>query len=131
MGVTGLWDVLRPAGTSRSFTAIAVDAFAQTDTERTWRGCRVGIDASIWLNHAQFSAGRKDEDRGANPEIRTLFFRLCKWSKMPFTLVFVFDGRERPGIKRGSRMGKSGSHNLAKGFKDLLDIFRIDWREAR
>ena len=67
---------------------------------------------------------------GANPEIRTLFFRLCKRPRMPFTLVFVFNGRQRPGVKRGSRMGKSGTHNLANDSKKLLDIFRIEWREA-
>ncbi|KAI0323748.1 hypothetical protein GY45DRAFT_1439491 [Cubamyces sp. BRFM 1775] len=129
MGVSGLWQVLNHAGESRSLVNLAVvDGFEKN--EYGTRSFRLGIDASIWLNHAQFSGGRKDEDRGANPEIRTLFFRLCKWSKMPFTLVFVFDGRQRPGVKRGSRMGKSGTHNLANDFKKLLDIFRIDWREA-
>ncbi|KAH9894731.1 hypothetical protein C8Q73DRAFT_691273 [Cubamyces lactineus] len=129
MGVSGLWEILNHAGQPRSLVNLAVVEGFEKNAYGT-RSFRLGIDASIWLNHAQFSRGRMEEDRGANPEIRTLFFRLCKWSKMPFTLVFVFDGRQRPGIKRGSRMGKSGSHNLAKGFKALLDIFRIEWREA-
>lgn len=28
-------------------------------------------------------------------------------------------------------MGKSGSHDLSKSFKELLDAFGIEWREVR
>ena len=47
------------------------------------------------------------------------------------TLLFMFDGRERPKVKRGSRMGKSGSHPHAKGFKEMIELFGWDWREVR
>jgi Holliday junction resolvase YEN1 len=40
----------------------------------------------------------------------------------------VFDGRERPKVKRGSKMGKAGSHNLTDSMKKLLDIFGMEWR---
>ncbi|KAI0702544.1 hypothetical protein C8Q76DRAFT_632692, partial [Earliella scabrosa] len=124
--------ILNHAGKSRAIAHLAVvDGFEKNDSG--CRAFRVGVDASIWLQHATFSAGRpEDRDkRGHNPELRLLFNRLCKLSRLPLSLLFMFDGKERPKVKRGSRMGKSGSHNLAKGFKKLLDIFGVDWREAK
>ena len=124
--------ILNHAGKSRAIAHLAVvDGFEKNDSG--CRAFRVGVDASIWLQHATFSAGRPEdrEKRGHNPELRLLFNRLCKLSRLPLSLLFMFDGKERPKVKRGSRMGKSGSHNLAKGFKKLLDIFGVDWREVR
>lgn len=73
-------------------------------------------------HHASFSKG------GDNPELRCLFFRLRSLAELPILPLFVFDGRERPKVKRGSKMGKSGSHNLTQGLKSLLDIFGMEWR---
>jgi len=39
--------------------------------------------------------------KGENPELRTLFFKFCRLLKAPVTLVFVFDGPDRPPVKRG------------------------------
>ena len=124
MGVTGLWDVLRPAGTSRSFTAIAVDAFAQTDTERTWRGCRVGIDASIWFVHSTYGK------EGENPELRTIFFRLTRLLKLPFLPLFVFDGPMRPDVKRGKLIDKK-PHWMVDGMKRMVEAFGFEARTVR
>ncbi|EAU91346.2 hypothetical protein CC1G_07381 [Coprinopsis cinerea okayama7 len=88
------------------------------------RAYRVGIDASIWFKHSTFSKG------GENHELRTLFFKIIYLLKMPILPLIVFDGRHRPKEKRGSRMGKSGSHNLSRPFKELLDAFGVEWREA-
>lgn len=85
----------------------------------------IGIDASIWYHHAMFSK------KGESPELRFLFFRLCKLTRLPFIPLFVFDGRERPEVKRGSRMGKAGSHALTAGFKKLLELFGMEWRMVR
>ncbi|TCD69961.1 hypothetical protein EIP91_005550 [Steccherinum ochraceum] len=124
MGIQGLWDLIRPAGKSRSLTNIAVvDGFE--DNKSGKRGFRLGIDASIWYQHAQGSQG------GVNPEERLLFFRLCGLAKQPILPLFVFDGRERPRVKRGSKLGKTGSHKLNKKMKEMLDCFGMEWREAR
>lgn len=112
------------SGKSRSLVHLAVvDGFEKNVSRR--RAYRVGIDASIWFHHAAFSKG------GENWELRTLFFRLISLLKLPILPLFVFDGRERPKVKRGSRLGKSGSHALSKNFKEFLDAFGIEWREAR
>ncbi|KIP08265.1 hypothetical protein PHLGIDRAFT_46173, partial [Phlebiopsis gigantea 11061_1 CR5-6] len=125
MGVQGLWEVLGPAGQSISLIKIAVvDGFENNISGR--RAYRIGIDASIWYQHAEHST-----KEGANPELRLLFFRLAKLTRLPWLVLFVFDGRERPKVKRGSRMGKSGSHNLTQKFKSMIECFGMEWRMAR
>ncbi|KIJ67586.1 hypothetical protein HYDPIDRAFT_26013 [Hydnomerulius pinastri MD-312] len=123
MGVQGLWEVVNKAGQSRSLANLAViEGFERNNSGK--RALRVGVDASIWYQHASFSRG------GENPELRLLFFRLRSLAELPLLPLFVFDGRERPKMKRGSRLGKSGSHALTDGMKKMLDIFGMEWRMA-
>ncbi|KAM5535096.1 hypothetical protein V8D89_011182 [Ganoderma adspersum] len=137
MGVPGLWEIINKASQTRSVANLAVvDGFEKN--EHGTRSLRVGIDASLWLQHASTPQWLRNKNPntggnrvGDNPELRTLFFKLCRWSKLPVTLLFMFDGRERPKVKRGSRMGKSGSHPHARGFKEMIELFGWDWREAR
>ncbi|KAG5352229.1 hypothetical protein C0989_003235 [Termitomyces sp. Mn162] len=44
--------------------------------------------------------------------------------------LFVFGGRQRPRIKRGSKMGKSGSHPLSKKLKEMIEAFGMALGEA-
>lgn len=114
--------VLQEAGHSRSLAHLTVtEGFERNESGR--RGYRVGIDASIWYFHAENST-----DAGSNPELRLLFFRLCKLSRLPLLPLFVFDGTMRPKVKRGNKYGKSGSHWLTNDFKEMLDCFGMEWR---
>ncbi|KAA1474332.1 hypothetical protein DENSPDRAFT_873329 [Dentipellis sp. KUC8613] len=123
MGVQGLWDIIHKTGQSRALAHLAVvDGFESNASGK--RAYRVGIDASLWYTHASFSKG------GENPELRLLFFRLKSLAALPLLPLFVFDGHARPKVKRGSRMGKSGSHQLTKGMQKLLDIYGMEWRLA-
>lgn len=124
MGVTGLWDILRPAGTSRSFTAVAVDGFTETGLARQFRGFRVGIDASIWFVHSTYGK------EGENPELRTIFFRLTRLLKLPFLPLFVFDGPMRPDVKRGKMIDKK-PHWMIDGMKKMVEAFGFEWRTVR
>ncbi|KAF8438586.1 hypothetical protein L210DRAFT_3450367 [Boletus edulis BED1] len=122
MGVAGLWEVLRPAGQVRSLTELAVeDGFNANPSCQ--RGFRIGIDASIWFFHAAY--GRE----GENPELRTLFFRCCRLLQSPLLPLFVFDGPNRPAIKRGKRVG-GNVHWLTQGMKNIIDAFGFEWRVA-
>ncbi|KIM45153.1 hypothetical protein M413DRAFT_441836 [Hebeloma cylindrosporum] len=123
MGVPGLWEVLNPVGTSTSLAQLAVVNGFETNISRL-RAYRIGIDASIWFHHAAFSKG------GENPELRGLFFKLVFLAKLPIVPVFVLDGRLRPKVKRGSKLGKSGSHGLAIHFKRFVNAFGMEWHEA-
>ncbi|KAL4241617.1 XPG/Rad2 endonuclease [Abortiporus biennis] len=123
MGVPGLWEILSPAGKSRAFSHIAVaDGFEDNSSGK--RAYRIGIDASIWFEHS------RDSREGPNPQLRLLFFRLCRLAELPLLPLFVFDGRQRPNQKRGSRKGKSGSHYLTAEFKKLIEVFGMEHRTA-
>lgn len=115
---------------SRALAHLAVvDGFENNVSGR--RAFRVGIDASLWYQHATGFVRYVTRDIGANPEIRCLFFRLCNLRKLPILPLFVFDGRQRPKVKRGSKKGKSGSHNLTQKMKEMLDLFGMEWRMVR
>ncbi|KAF8422836.1 PIN domain-like protein, partial [Boletus edulis BED1] len=122
MGVAGLWEVLRPAGQVRSLTELAVEDGFNANPSRQ-RGFRIGIDASIWFFHAAY--GRE----GENPELRTLFFRCCRLLQLPLLPLFVFDGPNRPAIKRGKRVG-GNVHWLTQGMKNIIDAFGFERRVA-
>ncbi|RDB25347.1 Flap endonuclease GEN 1 [Hypsizygus marmoreus] len=124
MGVPGLWKVLENVGQQRALAHLAViEGFE--GNRSTKRAYRLGIDVSIWYRHAQYSK------EGENPLLRLLFFRLRQLVEMPILPLFVFDGRDRPKVKRGSKMGKSGSHALNAQMKEMLDAFGMEWRMAR
>ena len=99
-----------------------MDGFEDNASGR--RALRLGIDASLWYHHAHFSQG------GSNPEIRLLFFRLLNMMEHPILPLFVFDGRERPRVKRNSKLGKTGSNKLNPKMKEMLDVFGLEWREV-
>jgi Holliday junction resolvase YEN1 len=121
MGVPGLWDVLRPAGRSRSMTHLSVvDGF--DCTSRNLRGYRVGVDAFIWIFHSKW--GRE----GENPQLRTILFRIVKLINSPFLPLFVFDGPGRPNEKRGKKVQKCREPALVEGIKRLITAFGLEWR---
>ncbi|KAI0289660.1 hypothetical protein BC826DRAFT_1098460 [Russula brevipes] len=122
MGVTGLWDILRPSGKLRSLTHVAVvDGFEGNPSNL--RGLRIGIDASIWFFHAAY--GRD----GENPELRTLFFRCARLTSAPFLPIFIFDGPKRPKFKRGKKISGE-KHWLVDSMKGIIEAFGFEWRMA-
>ncbi len=115
MGVTHLWDVrvfiyitrifsfvthsqvLQPAGRSRSFKNLVVsDGFESNASGR--RAYRIGVDCSLWYQQVQTTKGH---NKGENPLLRGLFFKVTALAQLPLVPVFVFDGRNRPKTKRG------------------------------
>lgn len=112
--------VLKPAGTVRSLTHLAVkDGFEANPDGK--RGFRLGIDASIWFFHAEY--GRE----GENPVLRTLFFRCATLMHTTFLPLFVFDGPKRPDVKRGKKINRT-SHKLIPGMKQIVEAFGFEWR---
>jgi Holliday junction resolvase YEN1 len=59
---------------------------------------------------------------GENPEMRTLFYRLCHLLRHHTHAIFVFDGPGRPEIKRGKKVKKT-PHWLKRAFVDMLGLF--------
>ncbi|OCF44706.1 hypothetical protein I317_01395 [Kwoniella heveanensis CBS 569] len=124
MGVPGLWDLLRPAAARTSLSALSREAFHANPNGL--RAFRVGIDASIWIFHAQVT------HYGENPFLRTIFFKITALLQQPVLPVFVFDGPNKPGVKRhGSVKGKFGTaDHKSKQFKALLDACGLEWWTA-
>lgn len=118
MGVPGLWAQLVASSSVVSLTALALEGLG---TPR--RGFRVGIDVSIWLFHAEYGK------EGENPHLRTIFFRCAQLLRAPLLPLFVFDGKERPAVKRNKVIDKA-PHSLVAGIQNLLDAFGFHWVTA-
>jgi Holliday junction resolvase YEN1 len=98
MGVPGLWKELQRHGCDTALARLSElkSTLPSSSSSQTREHLRLGIDVSSWLFHAQKSIG------GHNPQLRLLFYRLCRLLAVPDVLpVFVFDGPLRPKEKRG------------------------------
>ena len=60
---------------------------------------------------------------GENPAVRILFYHLCRLLTLPIILVFVFDGPDRPKVKRGVNVKTGKSHWLSSPFKKFIEVF--------
>lgn len=80
------------------------------------------VRLSIWyyLCTAPFRIGHSN--RGESPELRTFFSKLLRLSKLPIQIIFVFDGNQRPPIKRGTRV-IDHEHFLYKGMISFIEAF--------
>jgi holliday junction resolvase YEN1 len=63
---------------------------------------------------------------GENPVLRLLFFRLCRLSALPVIPIFVFDGNDRPSVKRGVKV-KGKAHWLTERFQCFIEAFGFHW----
>ncbi|PWY99515.1 hypothetical protein BCV70DRAFT_201081 [Testicularia cyperi] len=121
MGIPGLWSELDPAAQATTLPSYCLESFTKNKNEL--RSLTLGIDASIWLFHAQQSTG------GSNPYTRTLFYRLAKLLALPVLPLFVLDGPNRPSWKRGKQvLGRQ--HAIERSFCELIDAFGFLWRRA-
>ncbi|SAM82461.1 uncharacterized protein UBRO_04513 [Ustilago bromivora] len=122
MGIPNLWPELSSSATTTTLPIYCLTSF--TTNTNSSRGLRLGIDASLWLFHAQQSSG------GSNPYLRLLFYRLAKLLTLPVLPLFVFDGSERPTWKRGKEV-KGKQHAIEHPFTQLIEAFGFQWCRAR
>lgn len=102
MGVTGLWDVARPASRSAPLSKLSLEkllAEPGTTHHNDQRALRIGVDLPAWLFHAGVTP-----NESKNAKLRTIFFRTLKLLQHGVSLVFVLDGPGKPGQKRGKRI---------------------------
>ncbi|KAG4305630.1 hypothetical protein PORY_001186 [Pneumocystis oryctolagi] len=102
MGVPGLWPFLEGSKERIALAKLASDTYSFDN--RSPRGFRVGIDTSIWLYQVRAGQG------GQNPELRTLYFRLCRLRYLGILPIFVLDGESRPFFKRRKKIQKAKFH---------------------
>lgn len=109
---------------------ISLARLAVNHLQRNARPLRVAIDISIWLFQVQAGRG------GANPELRTFFFRLVRLVGLPIHPLFIYDGPQRPSYKRGKVIGgrrgqpNSGPTATIRRSKELLELFRFPYHTA-
>ncbi len=131
MGIPALWKELDHAYT---ITTLQEEAWAYFKSS-PYGGMRLGIDAPLWLFHAKSLP--KIEGAGANADLRMLFFRLANLFALPILPVFVFDGSQKPSLKRGmthsysaQSQGGFAGLQLLHDFKELIRAFGFIVHEA-
>ncbi|KAJ3546636.1 hypothetical protein NMY22_g1973 [Coprinellus aureogranulatus] len=66
----------------------------------------------------------------ASGPLRPFFFRLCKLLHVPAVFVFVFDGPERPAVKRGTQVQSDRPLWWVDTAKDLIQAFGFHVHQA-
>lgn len=66
---------------------------------------------------------------GFNPELRTLFYKLTRLLPLCVMPVFVFDGEDRPQMKRGRHV-RGKEHWMAKTFKEMISAFGFSFHNV-
>ncbi|KKY18533.1 putative flap structure-specific endonuclease [Phaeomoniella chlamydospora] len=117
MGIPG---ILKEIGKGQR---VALAKLAIEHLERTKRPLRIAIDAAIWSFQNQASQG------GLNPAIRVFYFRLIRLLALPIHPLFVYDGPNKPRVKRNKRVGvwNSAEDRLSK---KLLQLFHFPYLTA-
>ncbi|KAK4239197.1 hypothetical protein C8A03DRAFT_32749 [Achaetomium macrosporum] len=111
MGIKGIYKEIGP-GDRISLCKLAVETL-----EQTGRPLRLAIDFSIWQFQVQAAKG------GANPAIRTLFYRLVRLLGLAIHPIFVFDGPNKPAFKRNKRSSGRGDAVATAMAKRLIRLF--------
>ncbi|KIJ96170.1 hypothetical protein K443DRAFT_124563 [Laccaria amethystina LaAM-08-1] len=122
MGVTHLWEIVQKAHQVQSLSQLTLSEGFEKN-RNGHHTIMVGVDASIWLHQTQavFHHARHSQT-GENPELRTLFHKLNHFLNQSANVVFVFDGNERPSMKRGKHV-HTREHWLAKRFQEFARAF--------
>ncbi|KAK5660637.1 hypothetical protein OQA88_11999 [Cercophora sp. LCS_1] len=112
MGIKGIYQEI---GTGQR---VSLCKLATEHLEQTQRPLRLAIDISIWQFQIQAAKG------GSNPANRTLFYRLARLLGHAIQPVFVFDGPNKPAIKRNKRSGRGDGARVSDAMaKRMIRLF--------
>ncbi|KAG6020571.1 hypothetical protein E4U41_002808 [Claviceps citrina] len=117
MGIKGIYPELGPC------KRISLSKLAGDCLESKKRPYRIAVDIAIWQFQNQAARG------GANPAIRTLFYRLVRLLATPIQPIFVFDGPHKPAFKRNKRSSRGGGFATAMA-KRLIRLFGFPVHDA-
>ncbi|POS77692.1 flap structure-specific endonuclease [Diaporthe helianthi] len=118
MGIKGIYKEIGP-GKRVSLCKLAVDHL-----EKTGRLLRIAIDFAVWSFQAQAARG------GANPAVRTLFYRLVRLLSLSIVPILVFDGPNKPKFKRNKRSRGPGDSVSVAMAKRLVKLFGFHIHDA-
>ncbi|EPQ66598.1 Single-stranded DNA endonuclease [Blumeria graminis f. sp. tritici 96224] len=118
MGIKGIYGEIGP-GKRVSLTKLAMDNYVESG-----RPLRIAIDIAIW--QFQIQAGRG----GSDPATRILYYRLLRLLSSAIQPLFVFDGPNKPPVKRNKRTGTNGGSVSNLLTKQLLKYFGFPYHYA-
>ncbi|KAL5621286.1 hypothetical protein BROUX41_006756 [Berkeleyomyces rouxiae] len=120
MGIKGLNDELRSCGEVQAFAKLALDHL-----EKTGKPLRIAVDIAIWMFQLRSAQG------GFSPELRTLFYRLTRLRSLAIEPIFVFDGPNKPKIKRNKNSTRSETASAATAqAKRIIRMFGLLTHDA-
>ncbi|UQC78435.1 uncharacterized protein CLUP02_03912 [Colletotrichum lupini] len=127
MGIAGFWELVDRAGVEKSLAQWATDHLKEHK-----RPLRIAVDAAHWqfknVSDAQEAAIQR-QSPGSHPREKAILERLLPLLRLGIHVVFVFDGEQRPRIKRGSkRYGQRESTTAL--IKHTLDHILVPWLQA-
>lgn len=74
--------------------------------------------------------GQHIQSAGCNSALQTLFYKLSMYLKSPIILIFVYDGPQRPNIKRGIHV-RTQSPTWVEPSKRLVSHFGFHTLQVR
>ncbi|KAJ7225061.1 hypothetical protein B0H12DRAFT_1240726 [Mycena haematopus] len=122
MGLPNFWQLVQLASQNVSFKELCIQEGFIVN-RREIGTMLVGVDANLWLAQCQMMFHKPNHaQKGRNPELRALFHKLVALHQVGVAAVFVFDGSNRPSVKRDKQV-KAKPHWLVEEFTELIDLF--------
>ncbi|KAI0347706.1 PIN domain-like protein [Trametopsis cervina] len=128
MGIKTMWKLVEPS-VDRQYALSTISVQHGFLARPGCRTYRLGVDASVWLAEVRNTFLARHARYGRSPELRTLLFRLMRLLAMTVAAVFVFDGPQRPSIKRGTHVVRRTDW-LEDDFMKMIRAFGFDVHAA-
>ncbi|KAI6167227.1 PIN domain-like protein [Pisolithus thermaeus] len=131
MGISELWPILAPAERCSSLGVLGAENFELPGKQGGSKLLTVGFNASAWMYLLVNIFSWRQAGTGQSHEMRVIFRWLSAISQQLLHAYFIFDGPDRPQLKRGKDIVcSSGLRLLAQRFQELLTAFGFNWHVA-
>ncbi|KAJ7795218.1 PIN domain-like protein, partial [Mycena olivaceomarginata] len=121
--------IVKPVAQTISFKELCIkEGFVQK--HRNIGTMIFGVDAYLWITQCQAVFHKpRHAQMGKNPELKALFYKLAALNQAGVTAVFVFDGPNKPSVKRDKQV-RAKPHWLVAEFIKLIELFGFHYHMA-
>ncbi|KAJ7822117.1 PIN domain-like protein, partial [Mycena olivaceomarginata] len=129
MTISVFWEIVKPVAQTISFKELCIkEGFVQK--HRNIGTMIFGVDAYLWITQCQAVFHKpRHAQMGKNPELKALFYKLAALNQAGVTAVFVFDGPNKPSVKRDKQV-RAKPHWLVAEFIKLIELFGFHYHMA-
>ncbi|KAF4542567.1 Flap structure-specific endonuclease [Lasiodiplodia theobromae] len=152
MGITGLWDVVRKRASARQVDLAVLSAEC---IKENGRPLRLAVDVSNDVYKYSNGTQAARTAGGMNHPTRTFFFHVLHYMMVGVQPIFIFDGPEKPPMKRDRYVPRQPPSNipvpvavasslrnagdiekeftyghLVRLYRQVLDVLGVPWLEA-